>query len=87
MKKLIGLMVLGVILLSAGIYEDNDRYLGQINAAVANHVACSNAYFNDVTVNGQLITLTQEQKDALKAAANVELEKIKTYADSLNIYP
>ena len=87
MKKLIGLIVLGIILLSAGIYEDNDRCLGQINAAIANHTACSDAYFNDVTVNGQLITLTQEQKDALKAAANIELEKIKAYADSLNIYP
>ena len=88
MKKLIGLLLLFAItaLSFAGIFADNIKYLGQISNAIEKHRVYSSAYFGGVDINGFHVLLTQTQKDSLKVLADIQIEQIKLYADSLEHY-
>ena len=88
MKKIIGLILLFAIttISFASIFSDNVRYLGKISNAVEKHRVYSGAYFGGFEINGFHVSLTQTQKDSLRVLADIQLEQIKIYADSLKYY-
>ena len=71
----------------AGIHSDNVYRLGHIQDACNKIDRYSHAYFGGVEVDGFTLPLTPVQKDSLIARANRQIERIKAYADSLELYP